>query len=36
MAVQRISIGLQASPPVALRVGDDALCALQEAMGGEG
>ena len=36
MAAQRISIGFQASPPVALRVGDDALRGLQEALGGEG
>ena len=33
---QRISIGFQASPPVALRVSDEELARLQEALGGEG
>lgn len=33
---QRISIGFQASPPVALRVSDDELSKLQGALGGEG
>ena len=33
---QRISIGFQASPPVALRVSDDQLSKLQDALGGEG
>jgi hypothetical protein len=35
MAIQ-ISIGFQASPPLALRVGDDELRRLQEALGGDG
>ena len=33
---QRISIGFQASPPLALRVSDDELTRLQGALGGEG
>jgi hypothetical protein len=33
---QRISIGFQASPPLALRVTDDELVKLNEALGGEG
>ena len=33
---QRISIGFQASPPVALRVNDDELERLQGALGGDG
>lgn len=33
---QRISIGFHASPPVALRVSDDELAKLQDAVGGEG
>ena len=33
---QRISIGFQASPPVALRVSDDELSKLQGALGSEG
>jgi hypothetical protein len=33
---QRISIGFHASPPIALRVSDDALATLQSALGGEG
>ncbi|WP_205696342.1 hypothetical protein [Conexibacter sp. SYSU D00693] len=33
---QRISIGFQASPPLALRVSDDELSKLQGALGGEG
>jgi hypothetical protein len=33
---QRISIGFQASPPVALRVNDDELLQLQSALGGDG
>ena len=33
---QRISIGFQASPPLALRVTDDELTRLHEALGGEG
>lgn len=36
MAAQRISIGFQASPPVALRVADEELRKLQDALGGEG
>jgi hypothetical protein len=32
----RISIGFQASPPLAARVSDDQLEALQRALGGEG
>jgi hypothetical protein len=35
-SVQRISIGFQASPPVALRVSDAELERLQGALGGEG
>ena len=33
---QRISIGFQASPPLALRVSDDELAKLNEALGREG
>jgi hypothetical protein len=33
---QRISIGFHASPPIALRVSDDALSALQGALGSQG
>jgi hypothetical protein len=33
---QRISIGFQASPPLALRVEDDELRKLNDALGGEG
>jgi hypothetical protein len=33
---QRISIGFQASPPLALRVSDDELGRLEGALGGEG
>jgi hypothetical protein len=33
---QRISIGFQASPPLALRVSDEELKKLQDALGGEG
>ena len=33
---QRISIGFQASPPLALRVNDDELAKLEQALGGEG
>ena len=33
---QRISIGFQASPPLATRVSDDELARLQDALGGEG
>ena len=33
---QRISIGFQASPPVALRVSDEELTRLQDALGTEG
>jgi hypothetical protein len=33
---QRISIGFHASPPIALRVSDDALSALQAALGSQG
>ena len=33
---QRISIGFQASPPLALRVSDDELIQLNDALGGEG
>jgi hypothetical protein len=33
---QRISIGFQASPPLALRVSDDELAKLNEALGSEG
>lgn len=36
MASQRISIGFQASPPVALRVADEELARLNDALGGEG
>jgi hypothetical protein len=34
--VQRISIGFQASPPLATRVSDDELTRLENALGGEG
>jgi hypothetical protein len=33
---QRISIGFQASAPLALRVSDEQLVALNDALGGEG
>ncbi len=33
---QRISIGFQASPPLALRVSDEELTKLNDALGGEG
>jgi hypothetical protein len=33
---QRISIGFQASPPLATRVTDDELAKLQGALGGQG
>jgi hypothetical protein len=33
---QRISIGFHASPPLALRVSDDELGKLQQAIGGDG
>jgi hypothetical protein len=33
---QRISIGFQASPPLALRVSDAQLAKLNDALGGEG
>ena len=33
---QRISIGFQASPPLALRVSDEELQKLNDALGGEG
>jgi hypothetical protein len=33
---QRISIGFQASPPLATRVSDEELAKLQNALGGEG
>ena len=33
---QRISIGFQASPPLALRVSDEELQRLSSALGGEG
>lgn len=36
MAAQRISIGFQASPPIALRVAQDELDRLNSALGGEG
>jgi hypothetical protein len=36
MANQRISIGFQASPPIALRVPQEELDKLTEALGGEG
>ena len=35
-SVQRISIGFQASPPVALRVSEEELTKLNGALGGEG
>jgi hypothetical protein len=34
--IQRISIGFHASPPLALRVSDDELVKLQNALGGDG
>lgn len=34
--MQRISLGFQASPPIALRVSDDELKKLQKALGGSG
>ncbi len=36
MAAQRISIGFQASPPIALRVAQEELDKLTGALGGEG
>ncbi len=36
MAAQRISIGFQASPPVALRVSEEELGRLTSSLGGEG
>ena len=33
---QRISIGFQASPPLAMRVSDEELSKLNDALGGEG
>ena len=36
MANQRISIGFQASPPIALRVPQDELDKLTQALGGDG
>jgi hypothetical protein len=33
---QRISIGFQSSPPIALRVSDEELGKLRKALGGEG
>ncbi len=36
MAAQRISIGFQASPPIALRVPQEELDRLTAALGGEG
>jgi hypothetical protein len=36
MAAQRISIGFQASPPVALRVPQEELDRLTSSLGGEG
>ncbi len=36
MALQRISIGFQASPPIALRVPQEELDGLNSALGGEG
>ena len=33
---QRISIGFQASPPMALRVSEEQLTTLRDALGGEG
>jgi hypothetical protein len=33
---QRISIGFQASPPLGLRVSDEELRKLEDALGGEG
>ena len=33
---QRISIGFQASPPLAMRVSDEELTKLNDALGGEG
>jgi hypothetical protein len=35
-SLQRISIGFQASPPIALRVSQEELDKLQGALGGEG
>jgi hypothetical protein len=34
--LQRISIGFQASPPIALRVPEDELKKLEKALGGDG
>ncbi len=36
MANQRISIGFQASPPIALRVAPEELDKLEQSLGGEG
>ncbi len=36
MAAQRISIGFQASPPIALRVSQEELDKLNQALGNEG
>ncbi len=36
MAAQRISIGFQASPPIALRVPQEELDRLNSSLGGEG
>jgi hypothetical protein len=36
MASQRISVGFHASPPLALRVSDDALAGLQDNLEGGG
>jgi hypothetical protein len=36
MALQRISIGFQASPPIALRVSQEELDRLNGALGGDG
>jgi hypothetical protein len=36
MASQRISLGFQASPPIALRVSEDALAGLRDALEGGG
>jgi hypothetical protein len=33
---QRISIGIESSPPVGLRVSDEELAGLQDALGGTG
>lgn len=36
MALQRISLGFHASPPIALRLSDEALGGLQDALEGGG